>query len=193
MKIDWWSQAMFMEVQVQAKFSEKAHFNRIEKWTFCKHSCFTKPYNSLAFEEYPCHFVYIMNWSFQAPKDKNNKDHKMVCKIFDLPLIFCLIKVLQLILMPICQNDRLLNVPLYDVIVWLNPASAEQDQCQHHWLLSPAHWFVHVMFMREANAGLRRNQMIKMAPNTRRRCYHRLFEYLCHFNLNNSSVHLWRM
>ncbi len=39
----------------------------------------------------------------------------------------------------VCQNDRLWNVLLYDVIVWINPASAEDQQ--HHCLFSPAHHF----------------------------------------------------
>uniref|UniRef100_A0A671QRP2 Ig-like domain-containing protein n=1 Tax=Sinocyclocheilus anshuiensis TaxID=1608454 RepID=A0A671QRP2_9TELE len=34
----------------------------------------------------------------------------------------------QLILKPICQNDSLWNVALYDVIVWISTASAEEDQ-----------------------------------------------------------------
>ncbi len=45
------------------------------------------------------------------------------------------------------KNDRLWNVPLYDVIVWLNTSSAEDDQrlLLHHCLFSPAHRFMHVV------------------------------------------------
>ncbi len=44
------------------------------------------------------------------------------------------------------------NVPLYDVIMWLNNTS-EDDQCLllHHCLFGSAHRFIHVEFMREAN------------------------------------------
>ncbi|KAI2667643.1 Phosphatidate phosphatase LPIN2 [Labeo rohita] len=50
------------------------------------------------------------------------------------------------ILKPVCQNDGLWNVPLYDVIAWLNPASAEEQHLLlHHCLFSPAHRFAHVV------------------------------------------------
>ncbi len=81
--------------------------------------------------------------------------------------------LVSLILKPVCQNDRLWNVPLYDVKMWLNTAFAEKDQhlLLYRCLFSPAHQFVHVVWItRETNAGLHRNQMIKMSPKTTRHC-----------------------
>ncbi len=49
--------------------------------------------------------------------------------------------------------------------MWLNTASAEEDQhlLLHYCLFSPAHRFTHIVWiMREVNAGLCRNQTIKM-------------------------------
>ncbi len=48
----------------------------------------------------------------------------------------------QLILKVVCQNDRLWNLPLNDVIVELNSASAEDQRLLlHRYLFNPAHWF----------------------------------------------------
>ncbi len=70
------------------------------------------------------------------------------------------------------KNDRLWNVSLYDVIVWINTASAEEDQrlLLHRCLFSPAPRFAHVVQIREANVGLRTYQTIKITPNTKRSC-----------------------
>ncbi len=72
----------------------------------------------------------------------------------------------------VCQNDSLWNVQLYDVIVWISTASAEEDQhlLPHRCLFSPTHKFAHVVFTRGERAGLLRNQTIKMALNTTRGC-----------------------
>ncbi len=69
---------------------------------------------------------------------------------------------------PVCQKDSLWNAQLYDVIVWLNTASTEEDQrlILHRCLFIPAHRFAHVMFERGEHAGLHRNQTIKVALKT---------------------------
>ncbi len=60
----------------------------------------------------------------------------------------------------------------YNVIVRLNTASAEDQRLLLHCcLFSPAHQFANVVFTREANAGLCRNQTIKMASKTTRRAH----------------------
>ncbi len=70
------------------------------------------------------------------------------------------------------QNNSLWNESLYDVIVWLNTATAEEDKrlLLHHCLVHPAHWFTHNVYERSERTDLHRNQTKKMAPNTTRQC-----------------------
>ncbi len=68
------------------------------------------------------------------------------------------------------QNNSLWNDPLYDVIVWLNTATAEEDKrlLLHHCLVQPAHWFTHNVYERSERTDLHGNQTKKMPPNTTR-------------------------
>ncbi len=53
---------------------------------------------------------------------------------------------------------------MYDVIGRLSTASAEENR--RHCLFSPAHRFARVVFRRQVNAGIGRNQATKTALKT---------------------------
>ncbi len=89
-----------------------------------------------------------------------------------IPFLFTICTVSQLFWNRVCTTLWRNSV--------VNTASTVKDQrpLLHHCLFSPTHRFAHVVWiMKETNAGLRRNQTIKMAQKTTK-CSAKLWQSL---------------